>query len=375
MAKKNSQEFVWFELKPQQRFKDDHENQILKIVQYAGEFAFFILRNKSEMRLLVRTTEKDKNLFRTIDGLTTESIDQPQFRRLVAKHLVLKNHFMVPLFDLSQLKKSDVYSKFWQESSSCMMSCFVNDQTKKISDIIHDKVNSLETRLSKKNSVFSNRMKLDLAGAKNKIGHNLYNCFIIFGVETMREISELQTTKKDHVIQEKVRFENYIQNLKPDFIGEQYKIEREKQSNIHNENIKKINDEFKLERDKLKKDIVESTKRLDKIISSVILNSFSHRIKTSKIKFINGKKTLGQKFVELFSIKSIDPNNFVPQRLGSKSLCLSDVELAFFLSFPEEKDIRIINFGVGASATFVRSPTQNPSESDLTKHNSQQTSN
>jgi adenosine/AMP kinase len=77
MASKIQEEFVWLELKPQQRFKDDQENQVLKIIQYATEFAFFVFRNKSEMRLIVRTTNKDTNLFGTIDGLTVERIDQP----------------------------------------------------------------------------------------------------------------------------------------------------------------------------------------------------------------------------------------------------------------------------------------------------------
>ncbi|MGI0062598.1 MAG: hypothetical protein ACREBA_09130, partial [Nitrosotalea sp.] len=146
MTSKIQEEFVWLELKPQQRFKDDQENQVLKIIQYATEFAFFVFRNKSEMRLIVRTTNKDTNLFGTIDGLTVERIDQPHFENMVTKHLALKNHFMVPLVDLAKISKSDVYSKFWQESSRCMMACYVQDQTKKISNAIHGKVTSLESR-------------------------------------------------------------------------------------------------------------------------------------------------------------------------------------------------------------------------------------
>ncbi len=362
------EEFVWLELKPQQRFKDDQENQVLKIIQYATEFAFFVFRNKSEMRLIVRTTNKDRNLFGTIDGLTVERIDQPHFERMVTKYLALKNHFMVPLVDLTKIVKSDVYSKFWQESSRCMMACFVQDQTRKISNEIHSKVTSLESRMSKKNAIFSSKRKTDLAGAKSKLtGHNLYNCFMVFGVETtLHEFSELDIEKRDRVNQEKIMFENRIANLKKDLIDEQFENEYEKQIKVHHDNVKKIKDAFKLEVKRSRVDIVQSTKTLDDMINTVLLNSFSHRITSRKIKCIHGQKTFKQKLAELFSVKSIDPYTFIPQRLNSKSLALSDVELAFFLSFPQEKDIQTINFGVGVTPTFVHSPAQDVSLTDIT---------
>ena len=359
---------MWLELKPQQRFKDDQENQVLKIIQYATEFAFFVFRNKSEMRMIVRTTDKDRNIFGTIDGLTVERIDQPHFERMVTKYLALKNHFMVPLVDLAKIVKSDVYSKLWQESSRCMMACFVQDQTRKISNAIHDKVTSLESRMSKKNAIFSSKRKTDLVEAKSKLtGHNLYNCFIIFGVETtLHEFSELDIEKRDRVNQEKILFENRIANLKKDLIDEQFENEYEKQNKIHHDNVKKIKDAFKLEVERSRADIIQSTKTLDNMINTVLLNSFAHRITSSKIKFIHGKKTFKQKLAELFSIKLIDPYTFIPQKLHSKSLGLSDVELAFFLSFPQEKDIQTINFGVGVTPTFVHSPAQDLSLTDLT---------
>ncbi|HZS74078.1 MAG TPA: hypothetical protein VFA69_06195 [Candidatus Nitrosotalea sp.] len=368
MTSKIQEEFVWLELKPQQRFKDDQENQVLKIIQYATEFAFFVFRNKSEMRLIVRTTNKDRNLFGTIDGLTVERIDPPYFEQMVTKYLALKNHFMVPLVDLAKIVKSDIYSKFWQESSRCMMACFVQDQTKKISNAIHGKVTSLESRISKKNAIFSSKIKADLAEAKSKLdGHNLYNCFIVFGVEsTLHEFPELNIEKKDRVNQEKIRFENHITNLKKDLTDEQFKKEYRMQHKIHHDNVKKIENDFKLEAERSRADIVQSIKTLDGIINTVLLNSFSHRITSRMIKFIHGKKTFKQKLVELFSAKSIDPYTFIPQKLHSKSFALSDVELAFFLSFPQEKDMQIINFGVGVTPTFVHSPAQDLSLTDLT---------
>ncbi|MHB8547136.1 MAG: hypothetical protein ACYDAJ_10260 [Nitrosotalea sp.] len=368
MTSKIQEEFVWLEIRPQQRFRDDQENQVLKIIQYATEFAFFVLRNKSEMRMIVRTTNKDRNIFGTIDRLTVERIDQPHFERMVTKYLALKNHFMVPLVDLAKIVKSDVYSKLWQESSGCMMACFVQDQTKKISNAIHDKVTSLESRMSKKNAVCSSKIKSDLVGAKSKlVGHNLYNCFIVFGVKTTRyEFSELDIEKRDRVNQAKILFENHIANLKKDLADEQFKKEYKKQNKIHHDNVKKIERDFNLEVKMARADIVQSTKMLDDIINTVLLNSFSHRITSRKIKFTHGKKTFKQKLEELFSGKSIDPYTFIPQKLHSKSLALSDVEIAFFLSFPQEKDIQTINFRVGVTPTFVHSPAQDVSLTDLT---------
>lgn len=308
MTGKISDEFIWLEIKPQQKFKDDHENQIFKIIQYASEFGFFILRNKYEMRLLVRTTNKDENLFGTIDGLAIERVTPPNFGRIVVKQLILKNHFMVPLFDQSNILKSDIYSKMWQEESSCMMACFVHDQTERISNTIHKKINSLENKISKKNVVYSSKVKTNLAGAKSKLGHNLYNCVITFGIEN------LPGSEKDNM---------------------------------------------------------ETIIRLEKIIKNLLLNSFSHRIKTRRIRFISEKKNLLQKFVELLWIKSIDPYSFIPKRLNSKSLALSDIELAFFLSFPQEKDIQIIKFGIGATPPFVRSPRQELLDGNLSIQNDQ----
>ncbi|MDE1832775.1 MAG: hypothetical protein KGI02_10485, partial [Thaumarchaeota archaeon] len=362
------QEFVWLELKPQQRFKDDQENQVLKIIQYATEFAFFVLRSKSEMRLIVRTTNMDQKIFGTIDGLTVERIDRPHFEQMTTRYLALKNHFMVPLVGLTKIVKSDVYSKLWQQSSGCMMACFVQDQTKKISNVIHNQVTSLESKMSKKNAVFSSKRKVDLAEAKSKlVGHNLYNCFIIFGVETtLHKFSELDAEKRNSVNQEKILFENHIANLKKDLTEEQFKKERKKQNNIHHDNVRKIKDAFKLEVERSRADIVRSAKTLDGIINVVLLNSFSHRITSRKIRFMHEKKTLRQKLAELFSAKSIDPYTFMPQKLHSKSLALSDIELAFFLSFPQEKDVQTINFGVGVTPTFVHSPAQDLSLTDLT---------
>ncbi|MDC8453039.1 MAG: hypothetical protein LV477_09045, partial [Candidatus Nitrosotalea sp.] len=236
------------------------------------------------------------------------------------------------------------------------------------SNAIHGKVTSLESRMSKKNAIFSSKRKTDLAGAKSKLtGHNLYNCFIIFGVETtLHEFSELDIEKRDRVNQEKILFENRIANLKKDLEDEQFKKEHKKLNKVHHDNVKKIKDIFKLEVERSRTDIIQSTKTLDGIINAVLLNSFSYRITSRKIKFIHGKKTLKQKLAELFSVKSIDPYTFIPQKLHSKSLALSDVELAFFLSFPQEKDIQIINFGVGVTPTFVHSPAQDLSLTDIT---------
>ncbi len=97
-----------------------------------------------------------------------------------------------------------------------------------------------------------------------------------------------------------------------------------------------------------------------------MLNSFAHRIATRRIKFSFGRKNFGQKLAEAFGVDAIDPFTFVPDRLDSKSMTLTEVELAFFVSFPQEYDIQTINFGMGPTPTFVHSNTQEMDETDLT---------
>ncbi|MHB8602332.1 MAG: hypothetical protein ACYC6W_02775 [Nitrosotalea sp.] len=362
------QEFVWLEIKPQQKFEDDKENQILKIIQFASEFAFFIFRDKSFMRLIVRTTDTDVTLFSTIPGLTVEQITKPKFEKMVTKYLALKDHFMVPLVDLAKITKSDVYSKLWQEQSRCMMGCYVVDQTKKISTVIHGKVTSLDRRLSNKNSFFSNKLKSDLAAAKTKLdGHNLYNCFIVFGSErTPHDLIDLQNEKDDKLKQELDLFELRVTNLKKSMPPDMFKKEYDEQRKIYRETITQIKKTCKTSTVSLQKNIMDSTKRLDKIINTVLLNSFSHRISLRKVKFSSEKQTFRQKIAHVFSVKTVNPYTFVPKKLGPRSLALTSNELAFFLSLPQIKDVQTINFSVGTTPTFVHSPAEELSMTDLT---------
>jgi len=362
------QEFVWLEIKPQQKFEDDKENQILKIIQFASEFAFFIFRDKSFMRLIIRTTDTDMTLFSTIPGLTVEQITKPKFEKMVTKYLALKDHFMVPLVDLAKITKSDVYSKLWQEQSRCMMGCYVVDQTKKISTVIHGKVTSLDRRLSNKNSVFSNKLKSDLAAAKTKLdGHNLYNCFIVFGIERAPyDLVDLQNEKADKLEQEHDLFQLRVANLKKSLPPDKFKKERDEQKKNYRETVTQIKKTFKASTGIFQKNVADSTKRLDKMVNAVLLNVFSHRISLRKVNFSLERQTFRQKIAHVFSVKTVNPHTFVPKKLGPRSLALTANELAFFLSLPQIKDVQTINFSVGTTPTFVHSPAEELSMTDLT---------
>jgi hypothetical protein len=362
---KQEEEFFWLELKPQQKFKDDEENNMLKIIQHASEFAFFVFRNKAEMKMIVRTRKNDQNLFKTIAGVSAEPVEKPHFERMVSKYLTLKNkHSMIPLVDLKSITKSNLYSKLWAEQRGYMMACFVCDQTKKISSEIDRKINSLERRAATKGVTLSGKNKAELAAAKQKReGHSHYNCTLAFGVQTgAPELSEIQAEKRRKMIEERNTYELRIKNL------ESLDTESRKEYDILRESykkaVKKIEDDFRSDLKTVREDIKETTQTLDKIINNVLLNSFAHRIATHKVRLSFGKKNFRQRLAEIFGMTN--PYTFVPKKLHSKSMVLTEVELAFFISLPEEYDVQTINFGIGPTPTFVHGQTEEMSDTDLT---------
>jgi hypothetical protein len=364
---KQEEEFSWFELKPQQKFEDDEEDNMLKIIQHASEFAFFVFRNKSEMKMIVRTRKNDQDLFKTIAGISVEPVEKLHFEKMITKYLTLKNnHSMIPLVDLKNITKSNIYSKLWAEPRDSMLACFVYDQTKKISSEIDRKVNALERRAATKGVTLSGKNKTELAAAKLKReGHSYYNCTISFGVQTgTPELSEIQAKKRRKMNEEKKGYESRIKNLESlntKESREEHKVLRES----YNKAVKKIEDDFRSELKTVREDIKKTTKILDKIISNVLLNSFAHRIATHKVRFSFGKKNFRQRLAEIFGM-TIDPYTFVPKKLHSKSMVLTEIELAFFISLPEEYDVQTINFGIGPTPTFVHGQTEEIGDTDLT---------
>jgi hypothetical protein len=362
----SEEEFFWLELKPQQKFKDDEENKMYEIIQHATEFAFFVFCTKSEMRMVVRT-RNDQDLFRTIPGVTAEPIPKPHFEKMIIKCLALKsNRSMTPLVDLKKITKSNFYSKLWAEQRGCMMACFVNDDTKRISAVLDRRINTLERRGSTKGIVLSGKEKIELAAAKQRReGHCFYNCTIVFGVQTTKpELSEIRSEKRRKMEEERNIFESRVKALKS-HDKKEFRKEYEILKESHNEAVKKINDDFRADIKTVRDDIKESSGILDKIISNVLLNSFAHRITTPKVRFSLGHKSFRQRLAEIFGIGTIDPYSFVPKNQHS-SMVLTEVELAFFISLPQEHDVQTINFGFGPTPTFVHGQTQEMSDTDLT---------
>lgn len=365
---KQEEEFSWLELKPQQKFKDDEENNMLKIIQHASEFAFFVFRNKSEMKIIVRTRKNDQDLFKTIAGVSAELVERPHFGNLVTKYLKMKNNrSFVPLVDLKNITKSNLYSKLWAEQRDSMMACFVCDQTKKISSEIDRKINALEKRAATKGVTLSGKNKSELAAAKQKReGHSYYSCTLVFGVQTSTPaLSEIQAEKRRKMDEERNLFESRAKNLKSldrKEFRKEYDILRES----YKKAIKKIEDDFISDLKTVREDIKETTSILDKIISNVLLNSFAHRIATRKVRFSFGKKSFRQRLAEMFGMTAIDPYAFVPKKPHSKNMILTEIELAFFTSLPQEHDVQTINFGIGPTPTFVHGQTEEIGDTDLT---------
>ncbi len=262
------EKFVWLELKPQQKFKDDGQNKMLEIIQHASEFAYFVFCNNGAMKLVVRTPENNQGLFKTIPGISIEPAKTPNFERMVTKYLTLKNrHSMVPLVDLTTITKSNLYSKLWAEKRGCMMACFMYDNTKKILSEISKKSSTLERQAAAKNVALSSKKKTEIAAANQKReSHSHYNCTIIFGVQVASELSEIQTRKQRMRDEERRYFQSKVKNLKS-----LHSVESRKEcaiiSESHKNTVKNIENDFRTDLKTAKADIKESTTILDTVIA------------------------------------------------------------------------------------------------------------
>ncbi len=362
--------FVWLELKVQQKFKDDNENRILEIIQSAPEFAFFVFRERDTMRLVVRTTEENQNLFKTVPGISVEQTETPHFGNMVAKYLVLKNkRSIVPLIDLKIITKNNVYQKMWQEKRDSVMACFVCNKTQDALSMINAKITALESVQNTKGTHFSSKKKkeLDSATQKRDGHHGYYNCTIVFGVRsTSAELQEIQDEKEGKIAKEKDIFESRVEQINS-LDEKEFKQEYKKLEKSYKEAVKKIGDDFRSKVKARRKEIIESTQALDKMIGTILINPFEHMISRRRVKFSSGEKSFGQRLADIFGgIGTIDPCTFTPTKMFSKSMVLTEIELAFFMSFPQEYDIQTINFGMGPTPTFVHGSTQDIDETNLT---------
>ncbi len=362
--------FVWLELKPQQKFKDDNENRIFQIIQSAPEFAFFVFRENDIMRLVVRTEEGNQDLFKTIPGISVEQTEAPSFGNMVTKYLVMKNkRSMVSLTDLKIITKSNVYQKMWKAEKNCMMACFVCNKTKDALSKINGTIEVLEGVQNTKGARLSGKKKEELTAATQKRDghHGYYNCCIVFGVQSSSaELHELQEEREKKIEEKKNAFESKLEEI-GSLDKKAFRQEYKKLKKTYDEAVKKIGKEFWSAVKDRRAKIKEATKALDRLISAVLLNPFAHRIARRRVRFFLGQKSFGQRLADIFGgIGTIDPSTFVPTKLYAKSMVLTEIELAFFISFPQEYDIQTINFGMGPTPTFVHGKAQEMDETNLT---------
>lgn len=298
-------EFVWLELRPQQNSKDEKENSALEIIRYAREFAFFVFRKEGRMQIVVRTSAEEQNIYRTIDGISATRCERPDFDNLIAKSLAFKgSSFMMSLADQRPATKSNLYQKLWKEDSDCMMACFAYGNTKQALGKINARIRSLEGQEKSKGLPLSGRKKQELAHAiqRRDCHQGHYNCKVIFGT----------------------------------YCG-----------------TKGVTDKKQIE------------KSLDMLIGQMLPNSFVHNISRRKTKISCRRQSLQQRLVGLVHpVKTIDPCTYVPTRMRS-SMVLTESELAYFVSFPQEHDIQTINFEMGPNPTFMHGSTEDIAYTDL----------
>lgn len=302
-------EIIWLELRPQQNFTDDREGKMLEIIRYASEFALFVFCQKNSIRIIVRVPADEANLFRTVDGMSAERCAAPEFAGMVTKHLAPRNKgSMIPLIDPKSAARSNMYQKMWAGGRDSMLACFVCNKTKDALERINAKIRQFENEERASSMPLSSRKKAEhAAGIQKRDGqHGYYNCCIVFGMESSTERSGEKESAK------------------------------------------------------------ESSRLLDKMIGSILLNSFAHRVSRRRVRLSSEKKGFLKKIVEILGAgNTIDPYTFVPRRMNSKGMVLTEAELAFFISFPQERDIHTINFEIGPTPTFVHGKTLEIGKTDL----------
>lgn len=177
---KEHDDFVWLELKPQQKFKDDDKNSIFEIIEHVSEFAFFVICKGCTMRIVVRVGAGEQGIFRTIPGLSAEQTGAPQLENMAARCIAPKGRSIAPLIDLETVTKGNMYQKMWAQRQDSVMACFVSNQTSHILGRIRKKISSLEGA-----KALTSGKKAELAAAiKKRDGHHgHYNCLIAFGTD------------------------------------------------------------------------------------------------------------------------------------------------------------------------------------------------
>ncbi len=298
---------VWLELRPQQNFQDDDKNIMLDVLGHVTQLAFFVLCRNRQMAMLARIPEGEDAIFRTLPGITTVVSEGPKLGNVIAKSLVPRGRSSaVPLVDLRGVKKGNIYQKLWACRRDCFMACFAYDRTRHVLSSLNARIRSLERTEKAGGEGLSSRNRAELAAAVQKRDghHSYYYCRVLLGMEINPKDGESVRT-------------------------------------AHGD--------------------------LDSLVGGMLQNSFAHRISSKKTELSAGPVGVAEKIRALLGRKAFcDPDTFVPRAQYPKNLVLTATELAYFASFPEEYDIRTINFGMGSTPTFVHGTTQEVGDTDLT---------
>lgn len=302
----NREKFHWLELRPQQKFRDDSENRMLGILRHVTQFAFFVMCRGGEMRITARVPHGEGGIFKAVPGITAVEAASPDLGNMLAECLVPRGSSLVPLVDPRSVAKGGVYQRIWATRRDSVMACFACDRTRQVLAHLNARIRSLE-RAEKEGAGLSSRNRAELAAAMQKRDghHSYYYCRIIFGLGVSQSRGKASAR--------------------------------------------------------------EDRESLGSLSMGTLQTSFAHRIARKRAEFSRERKGISEKVRSLLlGTVVVNPDTLVPKGQSSKNLVLTESELAYFVSFPEEYDIRTINFGMGATPTFVHGSTQEIGETDLT---------
>jgi hypothetical protein len=185
---------VWLELKPYQSFKDDwHLKGVLPKI---SDVAFFFYRNDDRTRIIIRTSDSEKNLFSKLDKIEAVEIKEPQLAFPYIKRLRLKRHYAIPIVLAEQ--RSPLYNILEQIHKDCLVACYAKKDPYGATSMWRW-ISSKESSSDQAKKIGSQlRSYIETARQKAKSAE-FYQCEVIFGVQDKKHLDLLKMSVPDGI--------------------------------------------------------------------------------------------------------------------------------------------------------------------------------
>lgn len=167
---------------------------MLRIIQNADEFAFYIVRIDDRTRIMIKTTDAVAALFQSIRQARVDAIKElPLLQYPISARLKMKKHYAVPL--LQEAMTSLVYNIFEQVKDDCMLACSAryHDESYSISRWItskeHPEYSTYRQNMSMllssegETSKPSSRVGALIEAARWKLKRKHFHCSIVIGAQ------------------------------------------------------------------------------------------------------------------------------------------------------------------------------------------------